>query len=111
MPVAERTHEVLNQPPPLADRNAFDADRALREALEREGGAWGFDRVRDVGAVVGSSEAQEHSNRAHVVRAAMFYLLNSLDTGPCCPMSINYAAVPTLRQDPELAAEWEPRIT
>ena len=30
---------------------------------------------------------------AHVVRAALFYLFNQLDTGPCCPMSINYAAV------------------
>jgi hypothetical protein len=29
---------------------------------------------------------------AHVVRAALFYLFNGLDTGPCCPMSINYAA-------------------
>src|ERR671927_191386 len=48
---------------------------------------------------------------AHVVRAAMFILANSLDTGPCCPMSINYAAVPTLRQDPALAAEYEERVT
>ncbi len=40
---------------------------------------------------------------SHVVRAAMFHLFNQLDTGPCCPMSINYAAVPTMRQDPALA--------
>ena len=48
---------------------------------------------------------------AHVVRAGMFHLYNQLDTGPCCPLSINYAAVPTLRQDPVLAAEWEERLT
>jgi putative acyl-CoA dehydrogenase len=48
---------------------------------------------------------------AHVVRAAIFYLFNGLDTGPCCPMAINYAAVPTLRQTPALAAEWEERVT
>jgi putative acyl-CoA dehydrogenase len=48
---------------------------------------------------------------AHVVRAAMFHLFNQLDTGPCCPMSINYAAVPTMRQDPRLADEWEARLT
>ena len=41
---------------------------------------------------------------AHVVRACMFHLFNQLDTGPCCPMSINYAAVPTMRQDAALAA-------
>jgi putative acyl-CoA dehydrogenase len=48
---------------------------------------------------------------AHVARAALFYLMNGLDTGPCCPIGVNYAAVPTLRQEPALAAEWEPRVT
>src|SRR2546423_15262599 len=48
---------------------------------------------------------------AHVVRTGLFYLLNQLDTGPCCPMAINYAATPTMRQDAALAAEWEPRLT
>ena len=47
---------------------------------------------------------------AHVVRAAMFLMLNGLDTGPACPIAINYAAVPMMRQDAALAAEWEPRI-
>ncbi len=41
----------------------------------------------------------------------MFHLFNQLDTGPCCPMSINYAAVPTMRQDAALAGEWEQRLT
>jgi putative acyl-CoA dehydrogenase len=155
------THEVLNQPPPLVDHNAFEADVALGEALIREGGEWGLDRVRDFGAVVASAEALDHAKRAqrnipvlkthdrygnrvdeidydpsmhwmlrlgvereinslpwrepragaHVVRAGLFHLFNQLDTGPCCPMSINYAAVPTMRQDVELAGEWEPRLT
>src|SRR3954453_18606564 len=48
---------------------------------------------------------------AHVVRYALFYMFNQLDTGPCCPFSINYAAVPTIRQDAELAARWEPGLT
>ncbi len=41
----------------------------------------------------------------------MFHLFNQLDTGPCCPMSINYAAVPTMRQDAALAQQWERRLT
>ena len=45
------THDVLNQPPPLAPFNAFEADLALREALDREGGGWGVDRVRDTGHI------------------------------------------------------------
>src|SRR3954452_7183727 len=155
------THEVLNQAPPFLGHNWFDADPALQAAVAREGGAWGEDRLRDLGAVVGSEEADGHRRRAqrniprlhqhdrwgrrvdeveydpsthwlirlgvereinslpwredrpgsHVVRAGLFYLLNQLDTGPCCPISINYAATPTLRRgDPAQAAEWEPRL-
>jgi putative acyl-CoA dehydrogenase len=58
------TNVVLNQPPPLEGHNPFDADLALTEALEREGGGWGVDRVRDLGAVAGSPEALEHARRA-----------------------------------------------
>jgi putative acyl-CoA dehydrogenase len=64
VPTLEHTHEVLNQAPPLAPYNVFEADTALREAVEREGGAWGVDRLRDAGALAGSPEAIEHSERA-----------------------------------------------
>ena len=64
MSVLDRTHEVLNQSPPLVDYNAFESDVPLREALEREGGHWGIDRLRDLGVVAGSEEAREHSRRA-----------------------------------------------
>jgi putative acyl-CoA dehydrogenase len=47
------THDVMNQPPPLRDYNPFDCDRALREGLEREGGGWAADRVRQLGAIAG----------------------------------------------------------
>jgi putative acyl-CoA dehydrogenase len=153
--------QVANQPPPLQGHNAFDADPALKAALEREGAFWAIDRAREVGQLVASEEAQAHSKRAqrnipklhthdrygnridaveydpsmhwllrqgverelhslpwrepqpgaHVARAAMFYMYNGLDTGPCCPFSINYASVATLRHDPAMAAEWEPRVT
>jgi len=58
------THEVLNQPPPLAPYNVFDADLALSEGVAREGGAWGEDRLRDTGALAGTPETIEHSERA-----------------------------------------------
>ena len=57
------THDVLNQAPPLAPYNVFEADLPLREALEREGGGWGVDRLRDTGELAGSVEAIEHSER------------------------------------------------
>ena len=50
------THEVFNQAPPLENYNVFDADRPLREALEREGGGWAEERARELGAVAGSAQ-------------------------------------------------------
>ena len=48
------THEVMNQPPPMAEYNLFESDPVLAAALEREGGAWAKDRVRSFGAMLGT---------------------------------------------------------
>jgi putative acyl-CoA dehydrogenase len=49
---------------------------------------------------------------AHVVRAALFMLWSNANAGVMCPVSMTYAAVPTLRDGaPELAREWVPRLT
>jgi putative acyl-CoA dehydrogenase len=63
-PNQDPARTVLNQSPPLEPINLFDADLALREALEREGGGWGADRLREAGAMAGSPETREHSRRA-----------------------------------------------
>ena len=55
---------VLNQAPPLQPVDLFARDLALREALEREGGAWGIERVAETGRVAGSPEARDHGLRA-----------------------------------------------
>src|SRR5882757_188764 len=47
------THEVTNQPPPLAGRNLFEDHTVLVEALEREGAGWARARASEVGAVWG----------------------------------------------------------
>ena len=60
---AGATHDVRNQAPPLQPFNVYEVDTALREALEREGGGWGDDRFTDTGALAGSREALEHSER------------------------------------------------
>jgi putative acyl-CoA dehydrogenase len=155
------THAVENQAPPLTPYNVFSADLPLREALEREGGGWGVDRLRDTGELAGSPEAVEHSERAernepvlrthdrygnrvdrveldpswhwclrqaiereihglpwrdpqpggHVVRAALFFVWSQVNSGVMCPVSMTYSAIPALREEPDVAAEWEPRIT
>jgi putative acyl-CoA dehydrogenase len=48
---------------------------------------------------------------AHVVRGALFSLWSQAESGVMCPVSMTYAGVPALRKNPELAAEWEPRLT
>jgi putative acyl-CoA dehydrogenase len=157
---ATATHEVLNQAPPLVPYNVFEADPALREALEREAG-WGEDRLRDAGALAGSPEALEHAERcernepvlrthdrygnrvdevdldpswhwclreaiereihalpwrdprpgAHTVRAALMLVWSQVDAGVMCPVSMTYSVIPALRESPDLAEEWEPRLT
>src|SRR5215213_7597654 len=155
------THAVENQAPPLAPYNVFESDLPLREALEREGGGWGVDRLRDTGELAGSPEALEHSERAernepvlrthdrygtrvdeveldpswhwclrqaiereihalpwrdpqpggHVVRAGLFFVWSQVNSGVMCPVSMTYSAVPALREEPDVAAQWEPRVT
>ncbi|MDQ4061238.1 MAG: acyl-CoA dehydrogenase family protein, partial [Pseudomonadota bacterium] len=157
---AYATHEVLNQPPPLADYDAFGQDKALFETVERYGASWARDRLARAGTLVGSERVQtlaRQANRnlpelrthdrfgnridqiefhpawhelmglifgtethslawtakrpaAQVARAALSYLWNQGENGICCPMGMTYASVPVLRKDPDVAAEWEPRV-
>ena len=161
MDLVEPTHEVVNQAPPLAPYNVFEADLALSEALTREGGSWGVDRLRETGELAGSREALEHAQRceanepvlrthdrygnrideveldpswhwllrqavereihalpwrdprpgAHVVRGALLYTWGQVDAGVMCPISMTYSVIPALRENPDAAAEWEPRLT
>jgi putative acyl-CoA dehydrogenase len=155
------THEVTNQPPPLQGFDLFEQDHVLVEAVAREGGDWGTQRLRAFGSVVGGDPMAEwgpladrnppvlHThdrcgNRvdriefhpawtsllhlgisagvpslawrepqpgAHVVRGALLYLLSQAEAGVGCPLSMTYAAVPALRHEPAMAADWEPRLT
>ncbi|WP_424211212.1 acyl-CoA dehydrogenase family protein [Streptomyces sp. BI20] len=47
----------------------------------------------------------------HLRRAAGFFVWSQAEAGHGCPVSMTHAAVPALRADPVLAAEWEPRLT
>ena len=46
----------------------------------------------------------------HLLRAAGFYLWSQVEAGHGCPISMTYAAVPALRAEPALAAQWEPLL-
>jgi putative acyl-CoA dehydrogenase len=47
---------------------------------------------------------------AHAARAAGFLIWSQVESGHMCPISMTYAAVPTLRTDPGMSAVWEPRL-
>ncbi len=48
---------------------------------------------------------------AHAVRTALSLIGGQVEAGHGCPMTMTFAAVPALRTQPELAAEWEPLLT
>lgn len=150
----------MNQPPPLVDFNLFTTDRALREAVAREGAGWACAQLESFGKLLGSAEVIEwgvlaneyppvlhthdrYGNRrdevtfhpawhklmtmavagglhnlpwaqarpgAHAARAALALLASQNEAGHLCPISMTYSAVPVLRHDAALAAEWVPRI-
>jgi putative acyl-CoA dehydrogenase len=58
------THEVTNQPPPLAGYDAAE-DKALLEALHREGAGWAEPDIVRLGRQAGSEQAQEHGRLAN----------------------------------------------
>src|SRR3982751_3145020 len=154
------TAAVANQSVPFEDVDLLALDVPLQEALEREGGGWAVDRVREAGRGAASAEAQAHARRAerhapvlrthdrfghrideveldpswhwllrgavereihslpwrdprggaHVARAALELLWSQANAGVMCPVSMTYSAIPALRADAALAAEWEPRL-
>ncbi len=155
------THEVINVSRELADYNAYTEDRALVEAVQREGASWAQAALTTFGQLTGSADYLEQgvlANRfapeldthdrfgnrvdlvkfhpayhrlmktaiehglhsspwthpgpgAHVARAAHNYLHTQVDAGHGCPITMTFAAVPSLRSTPALAALWEPKIT
>jgi putative acyl-CoA dehydrogenase len=48
---------------------------------------------------------------AHVARAALYMTAMQAEAGFACPTTMTFAAIPALRAQPELAAEWEPLLT
>src|SRR5690242_12644334 len=52
-----RTHEVVNQPPPLEDYDVFGNDAALVEGVERAGAGAHVDELHDLGRLAGTQEA------------------------------------------------------
>jgi putative acyl-CoA dehydrogenase len=48
---------------------------------------------------------------AHAARTAMYLTAAQAEAGFTCPITMTFAAVPALRAQPQIAAQWEPRLT
>jgi putative acyl-CoA dehydrogenase len=161
------THEVLNQSPIFENVNLFTSDRALMEAVNREGGGAAVKRLTAFGEACGSAAAFERGRLANenpprlktfdskgrrldivefhpayhecmamsvaeglhcmawehaaspgakpvaganVVRSAGCYMAIQMEAGHQCPVTMTNASVPTLLLQPEVAADWLPKI-
>jgi putative acyl-CoA dehydrogenase len=65
-PFGYATHEVLNQPPPLSDYDAFGSDPVLQRIVASFDADWSRERLHKAGRTVGSAHVQElawHANR------------------------------------------------
>ncbi|MGH6866244.1 MAG: isovaleryl-CoA dehydrogenase [Methyloceanibacter sp.] len=58
--------ETFNQSPPFADFNLFTSDRALQEAVSREGAGWAATDLVRFGTLTGSATAMELGRLANV---------------------------------------------
>ncbi|SHE39934.1 putative acyl-CoA dehydrogenase [Modicisalibacter ilicicola DSM 19980] len=52
---------------------------------------------------------QEHQG-GHQAHIAALYLLTQAEPGFCCPITMTHAAIPALRREPELHAQWRSRV-
>jgi putative acyl-CoA dehydrogenase len=59
------THEVLNQPPALADFDAYGSDAALRDIVRTFGARWAEPRLHETGRSVGSAHVQDLARAAN----------------------------------------------
>ncbi|HEX2349686.1 MAG TPA: acyl-CoA dehydrogenase family protein, partial [Ktedonobacterales bacterium] len=73
--------------------------------------AWHELMRRAVGWGLHAAPWRDPQPGAHVARAAGFLVWSQVESGHGCPISMTYAAIPALRVEPSVAAEWEPRFT
>jgi putative acyl-CoA dehydrogenase len=59
------THEVLNQPPALADYDVYGSDPLLTSIVKTFDAQWAEQKLNDAGRVVGSAHVQELARQAN----------------------------------------------
>jgi putative acyl-CoA dehydrogenase len=70
-----------------------------------------YHQLMDIGLSHGyAARAWEAAKGGHATHAAMVYMQNQVEPGTSCPMTMTYAAIPALTAEPEIAADWTPRL-
>jgi putative acyl-CoA dehydrogenase len=96
-----------NENPPVLhthDRNGNRLDEVVFHP------SWHRLMKTSIGHRLHSSPWLEHKKGAHVARAALMMMTVQNEAGHTCPVSMTFSGLATLRSEPELAREWEPRI-
>ncbi|MEK9592186.1 MAG: acyl-CoA dehydrogenase family protein [Gammaproteobacteria bacterium] len=100
----------------------FDANRYGPELITHSPFGERIDEVRyhpsyhrlielSVGAGIHASHYDGNpGDGSYVARTARMHLISQVEVGHGCPISMTGAVLPALREQPELAAIWEPRI-
>ncbi len=72
----------------------------------------GYHAVMKAGLEAGyAAVAWDGQAGGHATHAVMVYYMAQLEPGVACPLTMTYAAVPALQNQPELAEIWTPRLT
>ncbi|MGW8377126.1 acyl-CoA dehydrogenase family protein [Streptomyces sp. ODS28] len=66
-------------------------------------------RLMDRAVRAGLTDAWSRTD-GQLLRTAGFYVWSQVEAGHGCPVSMTHAAVPALRKEPSVAAEWEPLL-
>src|SRR5580704_6964627 len=59
------SHDVLNQPPALADYDVYESDPVLQSVVRTFDAEWAEQKLRDAGHVIGSAHVQELARQAN----------------------------------------------
>jgi putative acyl-CoA dehydrogenase len=72
--------------------------------------AWHALMERSMAHAVHALPWREPRRGAQVARTAMHAILSQVEAGHACPITMTFACVPSLRAEPAVAHEWEPRV-
>ena len=111
--------ELLGKPETI--QLGFDANRILPELHTHDRYGFRIDEVRyqsayhelmriGVEAGVHAEPWRNPGRGAHVARLAKHFMLSQIESGVGCPLTMTFAAVPSLRHQPEVAETWVPRL-